>query len=79
VFDLPVNPKSRVGRAIAHLADAQRITRFVAWCAHGTLHPNLHPLAEADRCAEWILAWLKTTPTQQMGRACRRPAPGPMP
>jgi hypothetical protein len=59
VFDLPVNPKSRVGRAIAHLADAQRITRFVAWCAHGTLHPNLHPLAEADRCAEWILEWLK--------------------
>ena len=25
----------------------------------GTLHPNLHPLAEADRCAEWILEWLK--------------------
>lgn len=59
VFDLPVNPKSRVGRAIAQLADAQRITRFVAWCAHGTLHPNPHPLAEADRCAEWILEWLK--------------------
>ncbi|MHB1145469.1 MAG: mitochondrial fission ELM1 family protein [Thiobacillus sp.] len=59
VFDLPVNPKSRVGRAIAQLADAQRITRFVNWCAHGALHPNLHPLAEADRCAEWILEWLK--------------------
>ncbi|MGB9129562.1 MAG: mitochondrial fission ELM1 family protein [Thiobacillus sp.] len=55
VFDLPVNPKSRVGRAIAHLADARRITRFANWCAHGTLHPNLHPLAEADRCADWIL------------------------
>jgi len=59
VFDLPVNPKSRVGRAIAQLADAQRITRFVNWCAHGTLQPNLHPLAEADRCATWILEWLK--------------------
>ena len=59
VFDLPVNPKSRVGRAIAQLADAQRITRFVHWCAHGELHPNLHPLAEADRCAVWILGWLK--------------------
>jgi mitochondrial fission protein ELM1 len=59
VFDLPVNPKSRVGRAIAQLADAQRITRFANWCAHGILHPNLHPLAEADRCAEWILEWLK--------------------
>ena len=59
VFDLPVNPKSRVGWAIAHLADAQRITRFVSWCAHGKLHPNLHPLAEADRCARWILEWLK--------------------
>ena len=59
VFDLPVNPKSRVGRAIAQLADAQRITRFVHWCAHGKLHPNLHPLAEADRCAVWILDWLK--------------------
>jgi hypothetical protein len=59
VFDLPVKPKSRVARAIARLADARRITRFVTWCAHGTLHPNLHPLAEADRCAEWILEWLK--------------------
>ena len=59
VFDLPVNPKSRVGRAIAQLADAQRITRFANWCAHGTLHPNLHPLAEADHCADWILEWLK--------------------
>jgi mitochondrial fission protein ELM1 len=59
VFDLPVNPRSRVGWAIAHLADAQRITRFTYWCAHGRLHPNLHPLAEADRCANWILKWLK--------------------
>ena len=60
VFDLPVKPGSRVGRAIAQLADAQRITRFANWCAHGTLHPNTHPLAEADRCAAWILEWLKT-------------------
>jgi len=59
VLDLPVNPKSRVGWAIARLADAQRITRFVRWCAHGTLTPNTHPLAEADRCAIWILEWLK--------------------
>jgi mitochondrial fission protein ELM1 len=59
VFDLPVNPGSRVGRAISHLADALRITRFARWCAHGKLLPNLHPLAEADRCAEWILEWLK--------------------
>ncbi len=59
VFDLPVNPKSRVGRAIAQLADSQRITRFVKWCASGNLYPNLHPLAEADRCATWILTWLK--------------------
>jgi mitochondrial fission protein ELM1 len=58
VFDLPVNPKSRIGWAIAHLADGQRITRFVNWCAHGKLLPNLHPLAEADRCAKWILEWL---------------------
>jgi mitochondrial fission protein ELM1 len=63
VFDLPVNPKSRVGRAMAHLADAQRITRFVSWCASGKLNPNTQPLAEADRCAKWILGagskWLK--------------------
>ncbi len=59
VFDLPVNPKSRVGWAISELAEAQRITRFVSWCAHGALHPNLQPLAEADRCAVWILEWLK--------------------
>jgi hypothetical protein len=59
VFDLPANPKSRVGRAIAQLADAQRITCFANWCAHGTLHPNTHPLAEADRCADWIIKWLR--------------------
>lgn len=59
VFDLPVNPRSRVGWAIARLADTQRVTRFVSWCANGTLHPNRHPLAEADRCAHWILEWLK--------------------
>lgn len=59
VFDLPVNPKSRVGWAIAHLADTHRITRFANWCAHGKLHSNLQPLAEADRCATWILKWLK--------------------
>ena len=59
VFDLPVRPKSRVGWAIAHLADSKRITRFVYWCAHGTLHRNRHPLAEADRCADWIHKWLK--------------------
>ncbi|MDP2030645.1 MAG: mitochondrial fission ELM1 family protein [Thiobacillus sp.] len=59
VFDLPVNPRSRVGWAIARLADAQRITRFTSWCAHDTLHPNTQPLAEADRCATWILEWLK--------------------
>jgi mitochondrial fission protein ELM1 len=57
VFDLPVNSKSRVGRAMSHLADAQRITRFANWCVHGALHPNLHPLAEAERCAGWILEW----------------------
>ncbi|MFZ3175345.1 MAG: mitochondrial fission ELM1 family protein [Thiobacillus sp.] len=59
VFDLPASPKSRVGRAIAQLADAQRITRFANWCANDQLQPNTHPLAEADRCAEWILEWLK--------------------
>ncbi|MCA1925486.1 MAG: mitochondrial fission ELM1 family protein [Thiobacillus sp.] len=59
VFDLPVNPKSRVGWALADLADARRITRFIQWCAHGTLYPNTQPLAEADRCAAWLLACLK--------------------
>lgn len=59
VFDLPVNPLSRVGHTIARLADAKHVTRFIRWCAHGKLHPNLHPLAEADRCAQWILTWLK--------------------
>jgi len=59
VFDLPVNPKSRVGWAMAQLADAQRVTRFVNWCAHGKLHPNTQPLAEADRCAHWMIEWLK--------------------
>ncbi len=59
VFDLPVNPRSRVGWAIARLADAQRITRFANWCAHEKLNPNTQPLAEADRCAAWILEWLK--------------------
>jgi len=60
VFDLPCNPKSRVGGAIAQLADSQRVTRFAHWCASGTLHPNSRPLAEADRCATRILTWLKS-------------------
>lgn len=60
VFDLPVNPESRVVRTIAGLADTQRITRFASWCASGKLIPNKHPLAEADRCATWILEWMKT-------------------
>lgn len=59
VFDLPLKPGSRVGRSIARLADARRITRFTDWCAHGSLHPNLQPLAEAERCAGLILEWLK--------------------
>ena len=59
VFDLPVNPGSRVGWALARLADTQRVTRFMRWCGSGTLYPNRHPLAEADRCAHWILEWLK--------------------
>lgn len=63
VFDLPVNPKSRVAWAIARLADAGRVTRFTAWCAQKTPYPALRrktnpPLAEADRCAAWILDWL---------------------
>ncbi len=63
VFDLPVNPGSRVGRAIAHLVDVRRITRFAHGCANGKLQPNTHPLAEADRCAAWILDWLGTEKT----------------
>lgn len=59
VFDLPVNPRSRVGWTLARLADAQRVTCFMRWCAGGMLYPNHHPLAEADRCARWILEWLK--------------------
>ncbi|HQT31475.1 MAG TPA: mitochondrial fission ELM1 family protein [Thiobacillus sp.] len=59
VFDLPVNPRSRIGWAISRLADAHRITRFASWCAHEQLNPNTQPLAEADRCAAWIMEWLK--------------------
>ncbi|MDO9636546.1 MAG: mitochondrial fission ELM1 family protein [Thiobacillus sp.] len=55
VFDLPANPKSRVARAIAQLAESQRITRFANWCANDELQPNTHPLAEADRCAQSIV------------------------
>jgi mitochondrial fission protein ELM1 len=64
VFDLPVNPKSRVALAVAQLADTQRVTRFVSWCTHGKLHPNTQPLAEADRCARSLLQrWFDTSRT----------------
>jgi uncharacterized protein len=70
VFDLPANPTSRVVRAIAHLDDAQRITRFANWCAHGTLRPNLHPLAEADRCAQIIMQrWFDASQVQPKNRS----------
>lgn len=55
VFDLPVKPEGHIGWAIAELADAQRITRFIAWCAKEKLHPNTTPLREADRCAAYLL------------------------
>lgn len=59
VFDLPGQPQSRAVRTITHLAQIHCITRFNGWMAHGRLHPNVHPLAEADRCAHWIMAWFK--------------------
>ncbi len=59
VFDLPARPASRVARAIAGLADDGQVTRFADWCAHGRLPRAAAPLAEAARCAHWILEWLK--------------------
>lgn len=59
VFDLPARAKSRVARAVAGLIEARRITSFAQWHAGGTLSANAQPLAEADRCAAWILEWLK--------------------
>lgn len=75
LFDLPVNPRSRVARAVARLAEAQRITRFANWCAHGKLRPNTQPLAEADRCADWILEWLKTKPPSSLDSGHKNGAP----
>jgi uncharacterized protein len=59
IFDLAANPRSRVARATGQLAEDGRVTGFAHWRERGTLLPNVHPLAEADRCAGWILEWLK--------------------
>lgn len=61
VFDLQARPRSRIARGIAQLVDARRVIPFAQWRAEGALHTNTQPLAEADRCAEWILEWLKRT------------------
>jgi mitochondrial fission protein ELM1 len=58
LFDLSANPVSRVAHAMAQLADAHQITRFVSWCAHNRFHPKPPMLAEADRCATWLLQQL---------------------
>ncbi len=59
VFDLPTKPYSRVARAVEQLADAGRVTHLASWRATGTLPRVTPPLAEADRCAHWILEWLR--------------------
>jgi mitochondrial fission protein ELM1 len=59
VFDFSVKPGSRVAQAITWLADAGRITRFADWRTTGTLPRAAPPLAEAERCAHWIIEWLK--------------------
>lgn len=59
VFELRAKPDSRVARAVAQLADAGRVMHLASWRATGTLPRATPPLAEAERCAHWILEWLR--------------------
>ena len=59
LFDLPPQPNSRVVKAIDRLVEQRRVTPFSSWLARRELIPNTHPLNEAERCAEWIIKWLK--------------------
>ena len=59
VFDLHANAGSRVARAVEQLAHDGRVTRLASWRATGTLRRATPPLAEAQRCAHWILEWLR--------------------
>lgn len=59
VFDLRANAGSRVARAVEQLAHDGRVTRLANWRATGTLRRATPPLAEAQRCAHWILEWLR--------------------
>jgi mitochondrial fission protein ELM1 len=59
VFDLPARPRSRVAGAVERLTHAGRLTRLADWRATGTRRHGAPPLAEAERCAHWILEWLR--------------------
>lgn len=58
VFDLDAYPRSRFARAVEDLENKGYITSFRDWSETGRLRPPPSVLAEADRCAAWVLEWL---------------------
>lgn len=58
-FELPFLEPGRVARGLEKLIHEKRLTSFTDWQTTGRLHPNTHPLNEAERCAKVILQWLK--------------------
>ena len=56
---LPVprkRPDTRVLRGLAELIESGFVTPYASWHETRTLPPSPHPLREADRCAELVLA-----------------------
>jgi hypothetical protein len=56
---LPVprkRPDTRVLRGLADLIDQGFVTPYASWHETRNLPPPPHPLREADRCAELVLA-----------------------
>jgi mitochondrial fission protein ELM1 len=58
VFDLDRYARSRFARAVEKLKQEGYLTTFRDWSETGCLRAPPTVLAEADRCAAWVLEWL---------------------
>jgi mitochondrial fission protein ELM1 len=59
VLELSARGQSRIDRGLAPLIERGDVRRYSQWRADGKLQPAPTPLAEASRCADWIVQhWL---------------------
>lgn len=59
LFELEPRSRDRVARAVRQLEIQHDVTSFKTWVVTGKLEKRNEPLAEADRCAKWVVNWLE--------------------